>query len=346
MRDHSVIEFSHLAASSKKSGKGVRSGAQSLSLLASPRNFLILQALSEGPKQRIQLRRAAGSPSQTTLSGDLRSLEEIGTVVGQRRNSFPGSLEYRLGKPGGELLFVAGVLERWLSAAPEGPLELGSEGAKAATRTLVEGWSTTILRALAASPLSITELDRVINPLNYPALEYRLDAMHLAGLVEPHPADGRSTPWGITDWLRRGVGPIIAATRWERRHGGVDTDPIVRLDIEAALLLAIPLLRLPAELSGSCRLGVDLTSAGEHRLVGAMVGVEKGRITSCTVRLQGHPDAWTTGSVDAWLHAVLEADVDQIEMGGDQRLARAILDSLHQALLRPEVECPSPSVRA
>ncbi len=331
-----------------RSGNCTRSGAQSLSLLASPRNFLILQALAEGPKPRIQLRRAAGSPAQTTISSDLGCLEKIGAIVKQRCNSFPGAVEYRLGKPGHDLLFVAVILERWLSIAPEEPLELGSEAAKAAIKTLVEGWSTAILRALATSPLSLTQLDRVIGALNYPALEYRLDAMRLAGHVEAHPSNGRSTPWAVTDWLRRGVGPIIAASRWERRHARADAGPITRIDIEAALLLAVPLLTLPTELSGSCRLGVELTDGSEHRLAGAMVCVERGEIALCTVRLQGHPEAWSTGSVDAWLQAIIESDVDQIEIGGDQRLARALIEGLHGALVGPETiqtaraTCPMP----
>jgi DNA-binding HxlR family transcriptional regulator len=324
------------ASTIDRSGTSTRSGARSLSLLACPRNFLILQALAEGPKQRIDLRRAAGSPSQTTISGDLKSLEEIGAIVKHRGNSFPGSVEYELGIPGRELLVLAGVLERWLSSAPDAPLELGGEAAKAAIKTLVEGWSTTMMRALAARPLSLTQLDRLIGPLNYPALEYRLDAMRLAGQVEARPRNGRGTPWGVTDWLRRGVGPIVVAARWERRHARAKTGPITRLDIEAALLLAIPLLRLPAELSGSCRLGVEMTHGNEHRLAGAMVCVERGQIALCTVRLQGHPDAWTTGSVDAWLQAVIESDADQIEMGGDQHLASTLLESLHRALLSPE----------
>lgn len=314
----------------------MRSGAHGLSLLASPRNFLVLRALAEGPKGRIELRRAAGSPAQTTISGDIRCLEEIGAIVKRRCNSFPGSVEYMLGKPGCELLFVAAVLERWLSLAPEGPLELGGEGAKAAIKTLVEGWSTAILRALATNPLSLTQLDRVIGALNYPALEYRLDAMRLAGQIEARPSNSRSTPWGVTDWLRRGVGPIVAAARWERHHARAAAAPIARLDVEAALLLAVPLLALPTELSGSCRLGVELTDGNEHRLAGAMVCVERGDIALCTVRLQGHPDAWTTASVDAWLQAIVESDVDQIEMGGDQRLARVLIEDLHRALVGRE----------
>ena len=67
-----------------------------------------------------------------------------------------------------------------------------------------------------------------------------------------------------------------------------------------------------------------------------MVAVEKGRIESCTSRLQGTPDAWALGSAAAWLEAMVKADTDSIEPGGDGRLARTLLDGLYSPLFDPE----------
>jgi len=166
------------------SENGARSGAQTLVLLANPIVVAVLQALSEGSKPQSELRQVAGSPAQTTLRAQLRGLEEIHTVEGRRQNSFPGVREYELTATGRELVAVLSVLERWLAAAPEDPLPLGSTAAKAAIKALAEGWSTRMLRALAAGPLSLTELDRVIATLSYPSLERRLTAMRLVSLVE------------------------------------------------------------------------------------------------------------------------------------------------------------------
>ena len=58
--------------------------------------------------------------------------------------------------------------------APEGPLALGSSTAKSAIKALVEGWGTNMIRALAARPLSLTELNGLISGLSYPSLERRL----------------------------------------------------------------------------------------------------------------------------------------------------------------------------
>ncbi len=309
-------------------------------LLSAPLNVPILRALAEGPKQQVQLRQETGSPAQTTLRAQLKRLEEIGAIEKQRRNRFPGVLEYELSAAGRGLLFVADTLERWLELGPNGELPLGGNAAKSAIKSLAEGWSTTMLRVLATAPLSLTELDRVITPLSYPSLERRLAAMRLAGHVEACASNGRGTPYTPTTWARQSIGPLAAAARWERRHMPKSTAPVGRIDVEAAFLLSLPLLSLPSNLSGSCRMAVELPGGKEQRLAGVVVGVKDGRIESYTTRLQGSPKAWALGSVTAWLDAVIEADTDRIEPGGDSHLARALLDSLHRKLFGAQTPAP------
>lgn len=310
----------------------MRSGAHALSLLATPLNFLILKSLTEGPKAQVTLRRETGLPAQTTIRAQLKKLTEAGAIVKGQRDRFPGTHAYELTGAGHDLLFVAATLERWLERSPEGPLSLSSNGAKAAIGALAAAWSTTLLRALAAKPLTLTELNDIIGTLNYPALQRRLGAMRLAGQLEAHRGNGRGSPNRITDWLREGVAPIAASVRWERRHLADKTAPIAALDTEAAFLLAVPLLRLPAELSGSCRLAAELPSGSKWSLAGVMVEIEKGGVASCITRLEGVPDAWVLGSPTAWLNAVIDGDRSHLELGGDGHLGRAIVDGLHRVL--------------
>lgn len=319
------------------SGNGARSGAQTLVLLAAPLNVAILRTLSAGPKQQSQLRRDTGSPAQTTLRAQLKRLIEVGAVSKDRRNRFPGVLEYELTTAGRDLLFVIGALEGWLERAPAGPLRFGDNASKAAIKALVEGWSTKMLRVLAARALSLTELDRVIGDLSYPSLERRLGAMRLADQVEARPGNGRGTPYAVTTWTRRGVAPLAAAARWERRYLPATTTPIGRHDAEAAFLLAVPLLRLPSGCSGSCRMGVEFPDGGTKRLAGVMTEVSDGRIASCATQLQGHPDAWALGSSAAWLNAVIARDASGLELGGDCAFARSLLDALHDTLFAETV---------
>jgi DNA-binding HxlR family transcriptional regulator len=301
-------------------------------LLSTPINVYVLQALVDGPRSLIDLRREAGSPPQTTMRGHLRALTETNILARRRQNDFPGSLDFELTPVGHELLGVVRVLEHWLGAAPDGPMTLGTGTAKSAVKALVEGWGTSMVRALAARPLSLTELNGLISGLSYPSLERRLGAMRLAGLIERVQGDGRGTPYGVTDWLRQAIAPLAEAARWERLNAPEQTAPIKRLDAEAGFLLAIPLLRLPSELSGTCRLAVEVGSTNGERLAGVLVGVREGTVVSCVATVRGHADAWVSGSAPSWLRAVIEQDLELLEMGGDCQLGRALLEGLHDSL--------------
>lgn len=322
-----------------KGESGRRAGTQALTLLSVPLNVFILQALAQGPRPLVALRREAGFPAQTTLRGHLRALVEIGVLARCRQSEFPGGLSYELTESGRDLLLAGEGLGAWLSIAPGGPLSLGSAAAKSAIKALVDGWGTSMLRALAARPLSLTELDSLISSLSYPSLERRLSAMRLAGQIEAMPGRAKGTPYGVTDWLRRAIAPLAVATRWERLHLRATAAPITGRDAEAALLLAVPLLRPPAELSGFCRLAVELAAGGgTNRMAGVMIGVDEGRIVSCAARLEGKATAWAAGSASAWLHSVIENDTSGLETGGDCHLAEALIDGLYGELFGAKVK--------
>lgn len=310
----------------------MRAGTYALSLLSIPLNVHVITALAEEPKALIDLRRAVGSPPQTTMRGHMRELTRLGVLERQSKNDFPGNVDYELGAAGRDLIEVVDVLRGWLANSPDGPLQPGSVAARSAMKALTEGWSSTIVRALAAKPLSLTELNHLITSLNYPSLERRLGAMRLTGLIEPCPSGGRSTPYVATKWLRGAVAPLAAASRWERKHVPQEAPSIGRLDIEAAFLLSVPVLRLSSEQDGVCRLAVDVRSGSEHRLAGVLARVKEGRVIACTSRLQGEADAWASGSAGAWLRAAIEGEADDLEVGGEAGLAAAMIDAFHGGL--------------
>lgn len=316
------------------SGNGARSGARTLSLLAAPINVLVLQALSLGPAKQADLRRFAGEPAHTTLRSHLRRLSGLGAIARRRRNRFPGVVEFELTDVGADLVGVARTLERWLELSPEGPLQPGTGAAKSAIKALAEGWSTTILRALAAGPLSLTDLDHIIGGLSYPSLERRMGAMRLAGQIEARRGNGRGTPYAVTRWMRQAVAPVVSAIRWERRH--LESAPaLTRLETETTFLLALPLLSLPCELSGSCRMAMEIPNGPNPHLAGVMVTAQAGRIASCATRLHGSPDAWASGSPERWMAALIDADSEGLEVGGDSGFVRTLLEAFSRTLFDP-----------
>lgn len=314
----------------------MRAGAHALSVLSVPLNDHVLRALAEEARPLVDLRRVVGSPPQTTMRGHLRTLSEIGVIERHRQNEFPGSVDYELTAPGRELLKVREALGAWLLQAPEGPVSLGSPAAKSTVKALADGWSATIVRALAARELSLTELNRLISGHNYPSLERRLGAMRIAGLVEPCPGEGRRTPYTVGPWLRQAVAPLAAAARWERRHLAGTAAPLGRIDLEAFFLLAAPLVRLAPDHSGICRLATEVRGAGNggRDLAGALVEIREGEAVSCVARLRGDVDAWAVGSASTWLRALLGEESDRLELGGDTALATALLEGLHGSLFR------------
>lgn len=305
----------------------MRAGASGLSLLSDPLDVQVLHALEDGSRSPIALRSAVGSPAQTTIRTRLKKLTQVGAF--DRR----GSGDYELTRTGRDLLDVAEVVDAWLGEAPTDPQSLGSMAAKRSLKALTEAWSSYIVRAVAARPLTLTELSKLISTLNYPSLERRLAAMRFAGLVEACPSSRTGTRCTSTTWLKRAVAPLIAAARWEQRHIPLTARPLGRLDIEATFLLAIPLIQLPPDLTGTCRLAVEIrNTSGEHDPAGVVVGVADGQVVSCVSRLRGEVDAWVSGSAASWLDAVIDQEPGRLELGGDTQLATGLLDRLHGVL--------------
>jgi DNA-binding HxlR family transcriptional regulator len=316
-------------------GEKVRAGAHALSLLSVPLNVEVLLALKEEPRPLSVVRKAAGSPPPTTMRGHLRRLTELGILQRSRREEFPGTTDLTLGPAGTGLLPVISALKAWLAAAPDGQVELGTPAAKSSIKALIEGWSHSIIRAVAARPLSLTELDGLISSLTYPSLERRLAAMRDVGQLVSCQTSGRGTPYAATEWLRRGIGPLAAAALWERTQIPTDSAPIGRLDIEAAFLLAVPMLTLPPHVSGTCRLAVEIHNGRENEYAGVVIDVREGEILSCSSRLTGSTDAAVTGSTRAWLCAVSDREPGRLELaGGASGFAGDLIDCLHGIFVR------------
>jgi DNA-binding HxlR family transcriptional regulator len=312
----------------------VRAGAYALTLLSVPLNVQVLTALEDGPMALGELRQVTGSPPPTTTRKQLRILTDLGILERRRQAEFPGSVEYILGSSGIELLEVVRAADSWLQRAPYGPLRFGTLAAKNSLKALVDGWTSAIVRALATRDLTLTELDRLIPEFNYPSLERRLSAMRSVGLVHTRRAQGRGSVCVVDDWLRSAVAPLAAAARWERRRTPApgDAKRLTPLDIEAMILLSVPPLSLPKDVSGSCRLAIQLSNGAEPEFAGALIEVSNGSVVSCLTKARVNATSWAGGSVSDWFDAVLDGGIGALEIGGDAHLARALLERLHELL--------------
>lgn len=304
-------------------------------LLAAPLNVEILRQLEQEPRSLQDLRSELGLPPQSTMRLYLRTLSEVGVVERRARSEFPTSVDFEITQAGRALLRVGDALHTWLQAAPAGPKDLGTTAAKSSIKALVEGWSSHIIRILAARPLSLTELDSLIPRISYPSLERRLAAMRECDLVEVQRGPGRLRPYKVTFWLRQAVAPITAAIAWERSHAPELTARVGRLDVEAAFLLSIPLLDLSDEITGKCRLAVEVHDGTSPVFAGVVVCIEEGEVTSCVASLEGEAEAWASGRPLAWLRQMNLATDGDLELGGDRSLARSVLEALRRTASEP-----------
>jgi DNA-binding HxlR family transcriptional regulator len=317
------------------SRRPLRAGGTVLTLLSSWFNLEALRGLADQPQSLQDLMRRLGFPPRSTARLYLRTLTELGAVERHPRDEFPTSVDYEITTAGRSLLVVTETLQAWLNASPSGPKELGTTPAKSAIKAFAEGWGSNIVRALASRSLSLTELDTLIPRVSYPSLERRLTAMREAGLIAQRPSAGRANPYSVTPWLRRAVVPLAAAVGWERRFAAKSTPDLRRLDVEATFLLVTPLLDLPANLAGRCRLAVEVHDGTGPTFAGVLVSVEDGEPISVAPNLEGEADAWVSGNPLAWLGELDGSLAGKLELGGRKRLADAIVTAIGRTGLQP-----------
>ena len=231
---------------------------------------------------------------------------------------------------GRDMLDVIGVFTSWLRQCPAGAMDFDAQ-AGPSVDALLGGWASATLHAFAAEPLTIAEAGERIGVLGLDAIADRVDALEAQGLLEALPA-GAEPRYAASDWLRRGIAPILAAMRMELRHPPGGTAPIAVADFEAALQLALPLLQLPADVSGSCALAAQLEREVSETPVGVTVRVEEGRVVSLELAIDDSADALATASAVEWLDTLVEIGVNRVHTTGDRRLAGLLVDGLHETL--------------
>jgi DNA-binding HxlR family transcriptional regulator len=312
-----------------------RAGARILALFANPLNTQVLRSHADGPQRHGELQHRIDWVAEATLRGSISTLRDAGALEKRRTEHASNAVATALTPAGEEMLAVARSLERWLQQCPNGPIAIDGDHAKVAVKALTGGWSSALMRALATSPRSLTELSGLIPEVSYPALERRISWMRASGQLEALPREPRGTPYAPTDWLRRAVSPLCVAGRCERRHME-DPPPVTDIEVEAAFLLTLPLVQLPEGSQGSCLLasGTDSVVGEEEdpELCGVALEVENGKVTSFTVNLSAAPATWAIGTADVWLDAVVDGNFEHLRVGGaNPQLACDLVQSLHFA---------------
>ena len=256
----------------------------------------------------------------------------------------PGEV-YRVSDGGREMLYVAFVVEQWLQKAPEGALVFDSGDADSAVTALAEGWSATVVHMLAREPMTFAELEVAIKDgaaeqLSHEELRRLLETMQRCAQVIAMPGGGNEPIYAMTDWLRAGLAPLIASARLERRNPLEGMQPIDELDVEAGFRMALELVELPHQLTGTCKLGFNLDDAEEKPMTGVTARIEQGLAVACEAGLNQPADAWASASATNWLDTVIEPKTKKVRTGGDAWLTKALVEGFHKTLFGIRVQAP------
>lgn len=315
----------------------VRAGSQVLSLFANPLTARILRAHADEPLRLAALHRQIGWSPHTTLRAAVNNLCKVGALEKGANGDARPSAATALTPAGEEMIVVADAIDRWLSTAPAGPISPNSDEAKGAIKALTGGWNSTLMRALANRPLTLTGLDKLIPQVSYPSLERRLARMRATGQIEAVEAEDRGTPYTVTEWSRRAVAPLCVAGRCERRHLPDAAAPITDVEVEASFMLTVPLAHLPPVSGGVCLLGVqtptDEPQEQGRELAGVTVEIQRGEVVSCETEIGRSPSTWALGTPENWLDVVIDGELGELRFGGAQpQLAADLVNGIHFAL--------------
>lgn len=306
-----------------------------LGLLENPLNVKVLGAHADGPLRFAELQEHLGWSAEATVRGAIKNLEERGGLVRQPAEGKGNAVATALGPAGKDLLNVADVLKGWLSECPAKPIELEGAHAAVAVKALAGGWSSSLIRALATGPSTLTELSEQIPEISYPSLERRIGWMRTTGQIDALPKQPRGVPYTPTKWLRRAITPLAMAMRCERRHM-VGNPPITAVEAESAFLLALPVAPLPEDRRGSCMLAIQTDAVEfdeDQPLAGVNLELHLDGSASWSVGLVAKPSTWAVGTAEDWLTAMLDGRFEFLRIGGaDPQLAVDVINGMRYAV--------------
>jgi DNA-binding HxlR family transcriptional regulator len=296
---------------------------------------VVLRAHHAGPLRLSHLHEQIPWAAEATIRGSLAALRDVGALEKRRTEEARNAVATALTPAGERVLVVPEALEYWLQRCPSGPIAIDDEHVKVAVKALSEGWNSTLIRALATEPRTLTELNGLISEVSYPALDRRINWMRATGQITPLPREPKGTPYTPTEWLRRAVAPLCVAGHCERRYLD-DAPPITDIEVEAAFLLSLSLVQLPPDVHGSCLLACSTDAADgevEMELAGVTVEVSAGAVVSMTVDIDADPLNWAIGSPGMWLDTVVEGGLENLRIGGDNpKLACSLVEGLQRSL--------------
>lgn len=298
-------------------------------------------ALGDGPLRTKELTARVPGYSARTIYRSASQLASLDVVEREEEPGVPSKVVQSLTDPCGRDLF--NLLDSFADAAlvrlPDGRLDVHSW---ALLGLLADLWESGMAEELSCDPRSPTELARAQSGLSYHQVNRRIALFITGGLVRAIPARRQRKRCALTEKTRRAMALVAGLGRWRHRHIASEEEAgLTAPEMGTVLRIALPLVRLPKHTGKGLKLCVsdaEHSSSEESEVIWAEVEND-GTVHSCSSALP-KADGQASGTVDAWLTAILDGDQDRIEIEDGTAPVGACLRKLHHALWH---EAPSPT---
>jgi DNA-binding HxlR family transcriptional regulator len=310
--------------------------ADVLRLLGAGATGAILMALGEGPLRTKGLTQQVPGYSPRTIYRYAGRLAELEVIEREEEPGVPSKVVHTLSDPCGSDLYE--LIRRFADASmtrlPDGSIDAQSW---ASLGLLADLWESGIVEELACEPRSPTELARGPHGLSYHQVNRRAGLFTASGFLSDKPGAGRRRCYALTEKTRRMMGLITGIGRWRHHHVVAEDEEGITLEEMATVVrTALPLVEA-AQYAGK-RLKLHVLAADEAfgadgRVVWAAVE-EGGSLHGCADPAPS-ADGWGRGKVRSWVPAILDADPQQILLGGDESLVGDCIARVHDALWAP-----------
>ena len=196
-------------------------------------------------------------------------------------------------------------------------------------------WTLLIIRDLSPGPRRFVELQRVLPGISTEQLRSRLNRMVADGLLTRQRY--REVPprvdYELTTRAKELLPVLGALGRWGYDWAWTAPRDAEAIDIGAILRIAPGLVQPPAGMSGVAEFTVDVdASTSKHYTL----TIERGAV-SIAERADAGAGVRVSGSQDDWIDALgPDADRSGLQIEGDERLARVLLDGVGAFAARDE----------
>jgi DNA-binding HxlR family transcriptional regulator len=307
-----------------------------LRLLSTGASGSILMALGEGPLRTKELTERVSGYSPRTIYRHAAKLAQLGLIERDEEPGVPSKVVHDLTEPAGREL--RDLVDAYANASL-GRLRNGEIGAHewGSLALLADLWESGMVEALNLGPRTPTELSRAEHGLSFHQVSRRANLFAIGGFIRAAADVPRRRRYALTEKSRRAMALIAGVGRWRRRH--VVPEGMTGLTAgEAAGLLrtVLPLAALPAHVGERFEIEVVPTRGDESGKETVWGEVGKDGSVTISRKRPGKTNCSVSGTVAAWVDAVLDGPGKGLSARGDSRLVEECLRRLQGALWEPQ----------